>query len=214
MKHNLKKCPPGVICVENLSFVFISICLFILGYLLYSNLKSNNVTVNNHSSEKIVLKEPSRENTYGLGLGLGLNWLPSWPYSNDVLLNPYSPPLSDERYMVPRVSAMPINVSTNVGAVETSYRQVGILNASNTDGKVLPLMGRPVFTNRNKWQYYTISDQHNSVKLPVSRGGKSCTNEYGCDQLYNGDTIYVEGLNQPYIVTIYDNDTIKYIPVI
>jgi hypothetical protein len=146
--------------------------------------------------------------------------LPSWPYNNlqkDVLLNPYSPPLSDERYLMPRfnsipIQSVPINVSTNVGAVDTNYRQVGIITSSNSKGKVLPLMGRPLFTNRDKWQYYTISDQNNSVKLPISLGGKSCTNEYGTDRLSNGDTVFIEGLNESSTITIYDNDTIRYLP--
>ena len=50
------------------------------------------------------------------------------------------------------------------------------------------------------------------MKLPVLKNGRSCTNEYGCDVLYNGDTIYVEGYKQAFKVTTYDNDTIKYIP--
>ena len=198
----MKKCPPGVMCIENFSMVFIAVCAVIIVYLFFNN--------NRHSpSEKIVIKETQRENVGGSGGFFGL----SWPYTNlpsDPLLNPYAPPLRDERYFVP------INVSTNVGAVpeNTSYRQLGILTATNSKGSILPLMGRPVFTNRDKWQYYTMSDQNNSVKLPISRNGKSCTNEYGCDRLFNGDTVYIEGLNEPYRVTMYDNDTIRYLPAI
>jgi hypothetical protein len=133
---------------------------------------------------------------------------------NDVLLNPYTPPLSDERYFINYgpPGRIPINIQTNVGAVDTNYRQMGILTGKNSKGAILSLMGRPIFTNRDKWQYYTISDQHNNVKLPISRNGRSCTNEYGCDRLFNGDTVYVEGINEPYGVTIYDNDTIRYLP--
>lgn len=210
----MKKCPPGVICIENYSMFFLIICVVILFYLIYANLEKN-VIVNNSPSEKIIIKDTTRENN-----GWFNRWIPSWPYTNlpsDPLLNPYAPPLRDERYFVPALDvrgAVPINVSTNIGAVDTSYRQVGILNATNSNGKVIPLMGRPLFTNRDKWQYYTNSDQQNSVRLPISRNGKSCTNEYGCDKLYNGDTVYVEGLNQSYTVTLYDNDTIKYLPFI
>jgi hypothetical protein len=196
----MKKCPPGVMCIENFSMFFMVICVVIIVYLIHNNTKS---------SEKIVIENTQREN---VGRGGGIFGL-SWPYTNmpsDPLLNPYAPPLRDERYFVP------INVSTNVGAVpeNTSYRQLGILTATNSKGSILPLMGRPVFTNRDKWQYYTMSDQNNSVKLPVSRNGKSCTNEYGCDRLFNGDTVYIEGLNEPYRVTVYDNDTIRYLPAI
>ena len=205
----MKKCPPGVICVENISMFFIIACFVIVFYLFYSNMKNQNIIFNNKPSEKIVIKETQRENVGETRGFFGL----SWPYTNlpsDPLLNPYAPPLRDERYFVP------INVSTNVGAVpeNTSYRQLGILTATNSKGSILPLMGRPVFTNRDKWQYYTMSDQNNSVKLPVSRNGKSCTNEYGCDRLFNGDTVYIEGLNEPYRVTMYDNDTIRYLPAI
>lgn len=213
----MKKCPPGVICVENYLMFFLTICVLIIGYLIYTNV-DRSVTVNNNPSEKIIIKDTQREN-YG-GPNWLSGWIPSWPYTNlpsDPLLNPYAPPLRDERYFIPSGTyvppgAVPINVSTNVGAVDTSYRQLGILTATNSKGKILPLMGRPVFTNRDKWQYYTMSDQNNSVKLPVSRNGRSCTNEYGCDRLFNGDTIYIEGLNEPYKVTMYDNDTIKYLP--
>ena len=148
------------------------------------------------------------------------------PYNNlpkDVLLNPYAAPYRDERYFVPEVTyvppnAVPINVSTNIGAVPsgTTYRQMGIITPLNGTSKdnILPLMGRPLYAGRDKWQYYTMSDQNNSVKLPIVRSGRSCTNEYGCDELYNSDTVYVEGYNQAFKITIYDNDTIKYIPFI
>jgi hypothetical protein len=79
---------------------------------------------------------------------------------------------------------------------------------------ILPLMGRPLFTNRDKWQFYTMSDKNNSIKLPVTNAGKSCTGEYGCDNLYNGDTVYVEGYNDAFKVTMYDNAVMKYIPFI
>lgn len=214
----MKKCPPGVICIENYSMFFIIICIIILIYIIYTSGFNQNVVVNN-SSEKVVIKDTTRENT-----GLFGGWLPSWPYNNlqnDTLLNPYTPPLRDERYFIPGFpsravppGAVPINISTNIGAVDTQYRQLGIMTATNTKGKIIPLMGRPLFTNRDKWQYYTMSDQNNSMKLPVSRNGRSCTNEYGCDKLYNGDTVYIEGINESYRITMYDNDTIKYLPFI
>ena len=62
--------------------------------------------------------------------------------------------------------------------------------------------------------FYLLTFEPNNIKLPVVKNGKSCTNEYGCDNLYNGDTIYVEGYNDAFKVTVYDNDTIRYIPQI
>jgi hypothetical protein len=205
----MKKCPPGVICIENVTLFLLFIIIGILCFFIYSNTKTNtNITIN--EKENINLKErPS----------FIQELVPSWPYnnlSNDVLLDPYSAPYSDERYFVPKV--VPINISTNIGATpsNTSYRQMGIITPLNGISKdnILPLMGRPLFTNRDKWQYYTISNQHNNVKLPISFKGRSALNDYGVDQIFNGDTVYVEGYDDAFKVTIYENDTIKYLPFI
>ena len=124
--------------------------------------------------------------------------------NHDVLLNPYSSPLRNNQYL-------PINVSTNIKAVNTNYRQIGILTRGNT---ILPLMGKPLFTNRDKWNFYTMNDKNNMIKLPLSNKGQSCTNEYGCDNIYNGYNVYVEGYNDMFKATIYDNQVIQYIPFI
>ena len=200
----MKKCPPGVICIENFTiFVFI-ILLVGAGYFFSRNQDSN-------FKQNINIYDNERRGSF----------LPSYPYNNlpanDVLLNPYAAPLRDERYFVPEVvvaprNAIPINISTT--AVDTAYRQLGILTPLNGSSKdnILPLMGRPLFTRRSLWQYYTISNQHNNVKLPVSVKGKSGLNDNGVDEIYSDDTVYVEGYNEPFKVTKYENDTIKYLP--
>ena len=222
MTIHSKKCPPGVICIENITLLFLIIILCVLFYVIYiyffknqkrSSYQSYSQNQQQHppqNPQKIDIFNSFYNNTdAGYGYGFG--------GPNDVLLNPYVPPLRNENIgpvFMPR--AVPINVSTNIGAVapDTNYRQVGILTPINGSKKnsILPLMGRPVFVNRNKWQYYTISDQHNNVKIPISRKGKSCTNEYGCDYIYNGDTVYAEGYNEVFKATVYDNDTIRYLP--
>jgi hypothetical protein len=213
----MKKCPPGVICVENVTLFLLFIILLVLGSFIYMNAKQN-VTVNDTNHITI---ENKRESTGSNGWFQG--FLPSWPYNNlpnDVLLNPYAAPYKDDRYLVTGLmqGAVPINVSTNIGAVptETAYRQMGIMTPLNGVSKdnILPLMGRPLFTNRDKWQYYTISNQHNNVKLPISFKGRSALNDYGVDQIFGGDTVYVEGYNDAFKITIYENDTIKYLPFI
>ena len=210
----MKKCPPGVICIENISFMLCIVVMFIFIYMCYVYRGEKN-------TEKIIIKQE----TSGIPTGINANAsmrFPNYPYNNlpeDVLLNPYAPPLKDERYFIPELNyappnSVPINVSTNIGVVDTTYRQLGILtplNGTNKDN-ILPLMGRPLYTSRQKYQYYTISNQHNNVKLPVSVKGKSGTNEYGVDQVFTGDTVYIEGYNDAFKVTAYDTETIKYIP--
>jgi hypothetical protein len=206
----MKKCPKGVICVENITLIILFIITLIIVYLFYIQYNNNNT--NKHSANNIIVD---------VNTGMGGEMGP------DVLLNPYTPPLRNDRYInsipqygIPpqygiRPGFVPLNVSTNIGAVDTSYRQVGILTPLNSlddtlTNKILPLMGRPLFTNRDKWQFYTTTK--NNIKLPVSRNGKSGTSEYGCDNIYDGDTIHVKGYNSAFKATVYDNDTIRYIP--
>jgi hypothetical protein len=211
----MKKCPPGVICIENITLFLLFIIIGILGFLIYSNTKTN-ININEHQS--IHIKDKSVPNVKSSWV---TSLVPSWPYNNlpkDVLLNPYDAPYSDERYLIPEIRSIPINVSTNIGATpsDTTYRQMGIITPLNGISKdnILPLMGRPLFTSRDKWQYYTISNQHNNVKLPISFKGRSALNDYGVDQIFSGDTVYVEGYDDAFKVTVYENDTIKYLPFV
>jgi hypothetical protein len=209
----MKKCPSGVICVENVTLLLLFIILLVLVTFIYSNSNSNS-----NSKDVIINNDINNKESSPNWLN---NLLPSWPYNNlprDVLLNPYAAPFRDERYFVtnPIRNVVPINVSTNIGSVDSTYRQMGIITPLNGASKdnILSLMGRPLFTNRDKWQYYTISNQHNNIKLPITFKGKSALNDYGVDKIFDGDTIYVEGYNEPFRVTVYENDTIKYLPFV
>ena len=199
----MKKCPPGVICIENtfLFIIFLIICVVVIFFYISYN---KPIQVKDTNNITIQTTEPNRITSM----------IPSWPYTNfpvnDVLLNPYSPPLRDDRYLVP------INIPTNIGSVNTSYRQMGILTPfhKSSEDKILQLMGRPLFVNRDKWQYYTISNQHNNVKLPIIFKKKNGLNDYGVDQIYTGDIVFVEGYKQSFRATIYENDTIRYLSFI
>ncbi len=201
----MPKCPPGVICFENFTFVYIIFALVLIIYFMYTRETHNNITIKNEDV------------TNGNSNSRGLFPRPSYSFSNvqeDVLLNPYSPPLRDERIIQTTDirGGIPINISTQ--GVDVNYRQVGLLKRMNGPEMLLPLMGRPLMVARDKWQYYTMSDKNNAIKLPVSFKSKSCTNEYGCDEISNGDTVYVDGIDAPFQVTLYDNAVMRYIPYI
>ncbi len=127
------------------------------------------------------------------------------------LSNPFIPPLRNESSLVP------INISTNIGSVDSPYRQVGILKDEQhceKDPVLLPLMGRPLITTRSKWQYYTMSDKFNTMRLSVIVRGRNAMNEYGCDELYDRDRVHVEGYdNRRFRVSLYEIETIKYLPI-
>ena len=113
--------------------------------------------------------------------------------NTNVLDDPHMPPMKSRNVMM-----------------SSEYSQIGILTRN---GMILPLMGRRHMNGRDKWQYYTISNTGNlNTKLPVSVKGKSCTSEYGCDEMMNGDSIYVEGYNDTFKATIYENNSFSYIP--
>lgn len=218
----IKRCQPGFICFDHVGIVVAIAGIVGVGYYMYAT--KNTQTQPNYSNrdENInVNVDVGAPNTGYFGIG---GWLPSFPYNNlpmgtDPLINPYNPPFRDERYMVgpalgPIVPSgtVPINVATS--SINTSYRQVGILtplNESSTDS-ILPLMGRPLFTKRSKWQYYSISNQHNNVKLPILVKQRNGLNDNGVDELYSGDTVMVEGMDKPFKVTQYEDSTIQYLP--
>lgn len=154
----------------------------------------------------------------------------------DTLSNPYAPPLKDGFFNGARASnatlgtagpGVPINMATNTGAtVNTSYQQIGLLTKADTNNRsnsgsnsgsepvIMPLMGKPLFTSRDKWLFYTISDKNNAMKLPIIIKGRNALSEIGVDNVYTGDTVYVQGYNDQFKVTLYENSTPQYIPFI
>ncbi len=133
----------------------------------------------------------------------------------DILLNPYAPPLKNENYVLNRGDSNGIPININTQGCDSEYRQTGILTRMNGSDTILPLMTKPLITNKDKWNYYTISDKaNNSIKLPIKIDGKSTTTEYGVDRLYDNDIVYVEGFKDTFKVTNYDHDVMKYIPFI
>lgn len=194
-----KKCPPGVICIENATILFFVSMFVIAGIYLYyysDLLRSWSQTKTAHSTpQRIIINE--KINT---------------PITlRNQLFNPFNAPTKPV-YFPPRFNdyrgGVPINIRTR--GYDANYKQVGILTRINGPETILPLMGRPLHANRNKWQYYTLSDKNNSVQLPLSVNGRSCTQTLGCDEVYNSDTVYVEGYNDAFSVTIYDTATTRY----
>jgi hypothetical protein len=129
----------------------------------------------------------------------------------DVFLDIYKAPLRDDNCMIP------INVPTQ-SCGDAPYRQVGILTTQGQGmgtqgtGTILPLMGRPLFKRRDKWNFYTLNDKNNMIKLPVKVNGRSGTDEIGCDNVYTGDLVFVEGYQEKFKFTAYDNQVMRYLP--
>jgi|TARA_B100001093_G_C26857469_1_gene1028129 hypothetical protein len=202
-----KKCPPGVICLENLTFVLLCIIGFLVFYLIYMNALTNN-----KNYKKVVVQKQLIPQNPLVGIST----------RNDVFNDPYAPPLKDDGMYFRRDSSdirghppiqVPVNIETR--GLTTNYSQLGILTVNNGvgDNLILPLMGRRHMAGRDKWQYYTISNTGSlNTKLPISVNGKSCSSEYGCDPITNNASVYVEGYKDTFQATIYENSTFHYLP--
>jgi len=149
----------------------------------------------------------------------GLFSLPSYSYSNlqgDMLLNPYEAPVRDDRlFQIPSgeiANKVPINIRTQ--SVETPYRQVGILTRIGGKETILPLMGRPLIRNRDRWNFYSMSDKNNMIKLPITFKGRKGMDEQGVDNIYDGDIVQVDGYNDAFKFSAYNSNVLKYIPYV
>jgi hypothetical protein len=206
-----KKCIPGFFCIENMTLFLLIVIIVLLIYLWHTQMvkpaqKRENEELS--QSKIIVVSQP--------------NTIPLAPISTRInpFTDPYAPPLKSDGIFYPTDSGdirgiplqVPINIETR--GLNTGYQQVGILTRTHDrNDMILPLMGRRNLAGRDKWQYYTISNTGNlNTKLPISVNGKSCTSEYGCDQVYNGDTVYVEGYKDTFIATVYENNLFRYLP--
>jgi hypothetical protein len=150
----------------------------------------------------------------------------------DVLRNPYEAPLRDDRFFpmptgglaatVP-TGGLAINVPTQGPFIEPSYRQIGLLTRLKKEGSkkggveddeslVFPLMGKPLLANRDTWNFYTMNDKFHTMKLPVIHKGRSGTSENGCENIYTNDRVKVEGYNDEFRATVYENQTMRYLP--
>jgi len=206
-----KKCIPGFFCIENMTLFIMFIILLVLGYLYYLYLVKQ--PIRNETMYSIPYSNQPNPNVYVLSTPPTL--APIATRSVDTFNNPYIPPVNtiDMGSIVTPVRAgVPVNVPTR--GYDANYTQVGILTRTTGGDMILPVMGRQTSYGRSKYQYYTMSNSGNfSAKLPLSVNGKSCTSEYGCDEINTGDIVYVEGYNDTFRATIYENSALAYIPL-
>lgn len=123
----------------------------------------------------------------------------SAPTNHDLPINP----ISDPKY--------PLRGQPNV-----PYQQMGVLIAEpETPGgepTVLPLLGKPAATNRDRWQYYTSTDKTHMLRLPVSFENKNCTEDIGCREVQDGDNINIPAYKKDFQVQIYKYEKPQYDP--
>ena len=135
------------------------------------------------------------------------------------VINPLLPP--ERSYS--NTYGIPINIPSR-GPLQ-SFQQIGILYkdnivdtdklpGNNNDSNILPLFGRPTFNGSKRWHYYTSSDKFQNFKIPITRNGRKCSDDTGCDEIMNGDMIEIPSYNGKFKVDIYNYDSPRYIPFV
>jgi hypothetical protein len=211
-----RRCPPGVLCIENVTIMFICIIFLILGGAIYMyNRRPTQCGCGNKNCRCGYMQGGYMQGGQRTGDAVNNTIMFTPPQArgtgDDVFYDLYKAPLRDDRCFTAS-GGVPINVSTQ-SCADAKYRQLGILTRyGGKDETILPLMGRPLFSKRDKWNFYTLNDKNNMIKLPVKVRGKSGTSEYGVDNVYSGDIVFVEGYNDAFKVTTYDNDVVRYLP--
>ena len=118
---------------------------------------------------------------------------------------------------------VPINIPTR--GESGGFQQVGVLHkidtsdetmqiGNNNEPVILPLMGAPTYNGSNKWTYYTATDKYNQIKLPITNKNRKCDSEYGCDELYDEETVTIPAYNGSFKVKKYDFDKPRYLPFV
>ena len=122
--------------------------------------------------------------------------------------SPFSSPSFSFAPPTPSRNASQPSLTLTVSQPSVAYEQIGFLTKSETEKHpiILPLMGRSI--NRYKMQYYTISNSgFINTELIIRKSAadkKSFRNEYGVDELFTDDTVFVDGYKEVFVVTLYD----------
>ena len=122
------------------------------------------------------------------------------PYREDI----YKPDIKRS------ISSPPFNYPTRGPPQE--YDMVGFLQDPDDESKLQQLYGRRTYPNSNNWNYFVKSDQYHQIPIPVSMDGQNCTDERGCKELTNQDSLNL--FNKDHTATIYKPEPYYYNPYV
>lgn len=223
----INTCPPGMICLDNNNLLIIFILLAVIFFMF-----SKNHSINLENSNNKILDQKLKileEKQHNLDTKIDESKSPNTDLvvvnkDRELMTDPLLPPHRRNYYIEgPNyvTKGVPINIQTR--GYDGGYQQLGMLYrddiedkekqiGNNTETNILPLFGKPMYSNSSKWMYYTSSDKFNNVKIPISYKGRDCSDDYGCDELYNDDQINIPAYNGNFKVKIYKFDKPRYIP--
>lgn len=219
-------CPTGFYCMDTYTFLILLLAVIALGaigvfiakqYGLFGTVETEKYRpyVDQPAPTRVVVVQaPAPQHQPTLDPRFG-------PLSPEQV---YTPPPDLRGFPSPPVMAgmgpaAPINIPTR--GIPDSFQQIGVLTTaggSETSASptrtVLPLFGRKLATNRDRWNYYTRTDGMNPVQVPVQFKRRNCDDDNGCDEIMDGDSIGVPVLGQSYTANVYRFSTPRYLPIV
>lgn len=94
----------------------------------------------------------------------------------------------------------------------TRVQQIGYVTMEKTtpeqEPKVMPLFGQSLrHKHSDRWNYFTATDQYQSIRIPVHFENRDCMNEdTGCREIYTNDTVTIPTYNDKnFTVNLYKN---------
>jgi Family of unknown function (DUF5755) len=106
------------------------------------------------------------------------------------------------------IATIPINIPTQ--GLPESFQMTGNINV---DGKMLPLYGRrTMMGSSDRWNYYTRTDTFNPVPIPLRYKNRDCMDDIGCQELYSGEHVVLDGTGENGKVRLFRYDGPKYVP--
>jgi len=208
----MSTCANGFICLNKqyMGLIIVVLIVFASYYMIQSK-------KNLDSEMSIIRNDLKSSNQRFLNYAIDNN-IPSNPMFNlehdyQRVVNPLVAPERSYPYRPTRVG-LPININTR--GPSSGFQQMGFLKETSSTGesKLLPLFGEQTYPGSTLYRYYTNTDGFQSVKLPITNKNRDCMDEYGCDELFNGDNITVNGYDKQYNVQLYKIDRPRYNPYV
>jgi hypothetical protein len=205
-------CPPGLYCMDTSTVLTGILVIVAIAAIVVFFIKHNTAPIAQKPTVVVVESK-------------------SHPAVPPTVINsdPRFAPLSPERsyYVPPDIRGIPIPagvgpmtpVNVQTRGIPDAYQQMGVLtaqggtaNSGTPTRTILPLFGRQLTTNRNRWNYYTRTDGMNPVQVPIQYKRRNCDDDNGCDEITDGEAIGVPVMGQSFTATVYRYSTPRYLP--
>ena len=187
-----KKCPRGFVCTDwNTILMYVVLAVIVVGGVLFMF------------------------SGFHVSSGAAATPAPAAKPTVVVLQQPAAPPSmymqGPQQFPAP-VQRLDLGIPSIASRGPSSpFQQIGLLTgeggssgAASPDRTILPLFGRELDARRGKWNYYTRTDGHNPVQVPVRVKNRVCDDDtVGCDEVYSDDSVYVPVLGRSFNATVY-----------